>query len=86
MVQWQQLAKSIQAERIDLFALCVCVMILDILFSDDSAPIQIQDVRMTSVYPKKNADVSPEIVIHFYNKGQLNMPLARIFTITTTND
>jgi hypothetical protein len=26
MVQWQQLAESIQAERIDLSALCFCVM------------------------------------------------------------
>lgn len=63
-------------------------MILDIKFRD-SAPIQYQHVRMTTVYTEHDgSSAEPELVIHFHDGiyPQVNIPLRRIVTVMTTND
>jgi hypothetical protein len=63
-------------------------MILDIRFNNGS-PVQIQDVRMTSIYPHKDdTDSPPVLVVHFNapRYGQQNIPLEDIHCITITND
>jgi hypothetical protein len=61
-------------------------MILDIRYHDKS-PEQIQRVRLTTVYCGPDANVGPELVIHFYRMApQRNIPLADILAFTVTND
>lgn len=62
-------------------------MILDIVFLN-KPPVQYQNVRMTSVYPRYSMDAAPEIVIHFYDNlyPQVNIKLSEVECISTTND
>jgi len=63
-------------------------MILDIRYSDDTAPVQIQHIRMATVYPHYDRSMVPEIVIHSYNPStpQRNIELSTIRSISITND
>jgi hypothetical protein len=61
-------------------------MIIDIRYHD-KAPEQIQKVRLTTVYTGPDADVAPELVLHFYRmQPQRNIPLHDIIAFTVTND
>lgn len=62
-------------------------MTLDIRFTD-SAPVQFQRVRMTTLYTQPDEDAKPELILHFYDViySQVNIALDRIISVTTTND
>lgn len=62
-------------------------MVVDIRFKEES-PRQFQGVRMTSIYPNKDGNVVPEMIIHFQEitKSATYINLSRIDSITITND
>jgi hypothetical protein len=62
-------------------------MILDVRFTD-APPVQIQNVRLVTVYPKPDGDAGPEIVIHSYDRStsQTVIPLHHIVSFAVAND
>jgi len=61
-------------------------MVIDIRYHD-KAPEQYQNVRLTTVYTGPDADVLPEMVIHFTTyQPQVNIPLHEILAVSFTND
>ena len=62
-------------------------MILDIIF-DNSEPIQIQNARVTAVYPQSGILGAELMILHYFDGKEVmkSIPLFHITEIRITND